>query len=88
MLDRSRTVLAVEDLQPSWLVALGFRGAYVLLSRLLAGIWMGAATGCFLGLLAGSPGLALAVLRDGIAGGLAIAVLDGALLAQIGRAHV
>jgi len=82
MLDRSRTVLAVEDMQPSWLVAPGFRGAYVLLSRLIAGIWLGGAAGWFLGFLAGSSGLALAVFRDGIAGGLAIAVLDGALLAR------
>jgi DNA-binding winged helix-turn-helix (wHTH) protein len=82
MIDRSRTVLAVDDLQPSWLVAPGFRGAYVLLSRLLAGICIGAAAGCFLGLLAGSYRLALAVFRDGIASGLAVAALDGALLAR------
>jgi DNA-binding winged helix-turn-helix (wHTH) protein len=82
MVERSRTVLAVDDLQPSWLLAPGLRGAYVLFSRLLAGVLMGAATGWFLGLLAGSSRLALVVFRDGVAGGRAIAALDGALLAR------
>src|SRR5262249_55380879 len=82
MLDRNRTVLAVEELQPSWLVSAGSRAVYVLLSRLFAGLAIGTAAACFLGLLAGSPALARAVVEDGVCGGLAVALLDGALLGR------
>ncbi|HXH37507.1 MAG TPA: hypothetical protein VNN08_02665, partial [Thermoanaerobaculia bacterium] len=80
MLHRNRTVLAVEELQPSWLVSAWSRAAYVLLSRVLAGLWIGIAAACFLGLLSHSAALARNVVADGVAGGIGVALLDGALL--------
>ncbi len=82
MLHRNRTLLSVDELQPSWLVATWARVAYVLATRLLIGIWIGAAAACLLGLMARSPALALAVFRDGILGGLGVALLDGLLLSR------
>jgi hypothetical protein len=80
MLDRTRAVLAVEELQPSWLVHGWRRWAYVLLSRLLVGAAIGASAGAFLGLLTGNAPFALAVAGDGFVGGLGVALLDGLLL--------
>ncbi|HYM61206.1 MAG TPA: winged helix-turn-helix domain-containing protein [Thermoanaerobaculia bacterium] len=82
MVTRNRTVLAVEELQPSWLVSARDRVGYVLLTRFLAGIWIGVGAACFLGVLARSATLAIGVACDGAAAGLAIALLDAFLLGR------
>jgi DNA-binding winged helix-turn-helix (wHTH) protein len=82
MLNRNRSVLAVEELQPSWLAGTWSRMAYVLVSRLIVGLWIGVAAACFLGTLSHNPTFALNVTHDGVIGGLFVALLDAMLLGR------
>jgi len=80
MREHNRTVLAVEELQPSWLTSAWDRVAYVLLTRFVIGACIGVAAGCLLGVLGHSTILFAHMVRDGVAAGLALAVIDGLLL--------
>jgi len=80
MRDHNRTVLAVEELQPSWLTSAWDRVAYVLLTRIVIGACIGVSAGCLLGVLGHSTILFAHMVRDGVAAGLALAAIDGLLL--------
>jgi DNA-binding winged helix-turn-helix (wHTH) protein len=80
MLDRNRTVLAVEELQPSWLITSSSRAAYVLLTRMLMGLVIGLSAASFFAIAAGRLDFILPLVADALAGALGLAVLDGFLL--------
>ncbi len=82
MLQRSRTVLAVEELQPSWLATTSRRAAYVLLTRLLLGLGIGLSTASFFAFAAHRFDFVVPVVSDALMGALGLAVLDSFLLGR------